>query len=50
MTSDRTQGYSLKLNQGRFKLGIKKNFFVERVVKYWNRAVVAFPSLEVFKR
>lgn len=47
------RGNSLKLHQERFKLDIKKNVFMERIVKHWKRLhgeVMESSSLEELKK
>jgi len=52
VTSDRTQGSGPNLHHRWFRLVIRKNLFVERVVKNWNRQsreVVVAAFLEICK-
>ena len=52
MDSDKTRGNGLKQRQGRFRLGIRRKLFTQRVVRHLNRLpkeVVDAPSLEAFK-
>ncbi|KAK4832428.1 hypothetical protein QYF61_023107 [Mycteria americana] len=53
LSSNGAGGYGSKLPQGKFRLGIRKHFFTERVVEHSNklpREVVDGPFLSVFKR
>lgn len=48
-----TVGNSLKMQQRKFSLGIRKNFLTMRLVKQWNRIpteIVESLSLKIFKR
>ena len=49
---DRMSCNSFKLEEGRFRLNIRKKFFTVMVVRHWHRLpreAVAAPSLAVFK-
>lgn len=35
--NDRARENDFKLEEGRFTLGIRKKFFIQRVVGHWNR-------------
>ena len=46
------RGNDFKLEEGRFRLDIRKKFFTVRVVRHWNRLpseALDVPSLEALK-
>lgn len=46
--SDKMQGSDIKLHQERLRLDMRKNFFLERAVKHWNRLLSTV--VEVLKK
>lgn len=51
-TTDETQGNGFKLHQSRLRLAVRRNFFRERMVGFWDwltEEMVESPFLEVFK-
>ena len=50
--TDKTRGSGHKLENGKFQLNTRKNFFTLRVTEHWNRLpgqVVVSSFLEIFK-
>ena len=50
--SARTRGNGFKLKESKFTLAIRRKFFLQRILRYWNkllRKLVSAPSLEAFR-